>query len=254
MLEVRIHNIENRPSKSQRVFHAAADLVMQILSVMGYDGTWTLAPDCQRRSKSGGRFKVTNFDRTTLKVRVKPSDNSSCWEYRLIPPSVEAIFILGRDLSLWNGWDGHETPDAVKANLGMTLEVSNESQEGHVEVRSQAGQVEPPRQSMEPVQIPATVPDVPVTATRGELDLQVNQAAEMLAHISAVKDRAEKHQLLEKQLQSAVGHLERLTAEVLEAEERVTKARKKLEADVEGKSAVQSLVALAGITQQFGGK
>lgn len=101
------------PKDLAKTTDAIVDFLHKIADRIDCNDTWVL--DILKQTKSSLRFSVRHFDKDVVNIRVMPGDSSTCWECCLRPKSCEA-FMLGRELSLWNGFDGFNVPAAVKAN------------------------------------------------------------------------------------------------------------------------------------------
>lgn len=80
-------NTYNRDA--QNTFNGAIEIVQATLRRAGYtpDDFFELKPIQQVRWKADATFKCIAVEHHTIRVRVKPSDNSTAWEYALTPPS-----------------------------------------------------------------------------------------------------------------------------------------------------------------------
>ncbi len=259
-LELRIHDSEKNRAKVGSTFSDALALFQTVGETMGYSGIWTFVPYQRRNTRSQCRFKLTHFDKTELRIRLKPAGNDSCWEFRVIPPSTESIFVLGRDLSLWNGWNGHGIPDAVQANkAGEDFETPSSPAKTNGATKSTRkpkakAKAEPP--TPEKADAIAMKIDDRIATNRTETNptvhnVQIDQMVDLLGVLKDAKDKAEAHQKLNHQLATAQGYVDKLAEDLLKAEDLVAELEKKIEADLEGKAAIQSLVALSDITSGF---
>lgn len=99
-------------------------LIIKFLKIIAahldHDDEWTI--ELHKQTKSKNRFLVRHFDQSEVLIRVCPGDSGTCWECTL-KTSKTATFLVGRELSLWNGFDGHNIPDAFKANTGIIEEI-----------------------------------------------------------------------------------------------------------------------------------
>jgi hypothetical protein len=88
----------------QRTFADAQVVLISVLGKIGYydpDEVFTLMPIEQVRWKSGDRFKAVSCRGHSIRVRIKPGDNSTAFEYNLIPPhGTDADWVLDQLLKV----------------------------------------------------------------------------------------------------------------------------------------------------------
>lgn len=106
----------NTPTAAEGVVKDHIAFLDTILTECKYSGDWRLKMKTQ--VKSNTRFRVRHFDRDSIEMRVMPGDSGTCWECSLLPPKTENALVVGRELTLWNGYNGKNVPSAFRANIG----------------------------------------------------------------------------------------------------------------------------------------
>lgn len=78
-------------SLSPRCLSLTVNLLEGILQELGYNGGWTLQNASRIRKKSQEMFRAIRIASHGIQIRCKPGDNSTAWEYTLIPPKESKL-------------------------------------------------------------------------------------------------------------------------------------------------------------------
>lgn len=83
--QISAQRIPNTLSE-KKALNPTMEIVKTILDSLGYQGAWTLVGGQRIRKKSPERFRAVRLTHHGILVRCKPGDNSTSWEYTLVPP------------------------------------------------------------------------------------------------------------------------------------------------------------------------
>lgn len=83
--QISAQRIPNTLSE-KKALNPTMEIVKTILDSLGYQGNWTLVGGQRIRKKSPERFRAVRLTHHGILVRCKPGDNSTSWEYTLVPP------------------------------------------------------------------------------------------------------------------------------------------------------------------------
>lgn len=120
-IDNRVHT--RSTAATQRVFEAARDIVQETLNRANCSGHYKLIPRDQTtwKPRHGEKINLRPSQGASIKLRVKPSDNNSCWEYDLVSNgiSVDIEFVrknlesyLGKETT--NGSHEQVVPPAIR--------------------------------------------------------------------------------------------------------------------------------------------
>ena len=122
---INTHEFGRKPDSNPTA--ATRDFLSHLLDFASYDGQWQVIAREQTSMNSNSRFKVRGLDGRAIKVRVKPGDGGSCWDWELFPPARLDAAEVAKDLERFNGWDGNDrklaaaVPQSLPAEKRLTL-------------------------------------------------------------------------------------------------------------------------------------
>lgn len=106
---------------------AARNLLIQLLERASYDGEWQAFVGDQKSLSGNARFRVVRQEGRSVRVRLRPGDGASCWDWDIFPPACYDAAAVGKDLERFNGWNGDPdkvatvTPKSVPAEKRLSL-------------------------------------------------------------------------------------------------------------------------------------
>ena len=82
-LDITVAKVPRGAEHHQR---PTVEIIHKVLENLGYKGLWSVAFIKQTTKKSNIKFQLIRHEGHSVKVRTKPSDNSSVWELLITPP------------------------------------------------------------------------------------------------------------------------------------------------------------------------
>lgn len=207
-------SIVDRPvTMSQTTANALARLLKSVLEQCpelqlpdGKGGQWKVRAVHQTRMRTESRLHVRHFNGTAVSVKLRPGGNDSCWEVSVTPPAGLSNLLVGRILTLWNGWTGNGgPPDAYLANLKAGMNDAERADDPELTPEQE------PRLDQ-----PATSPPVDVVELFGRLQATVQRTRETERQIATLQNKqtellsqADNLYQAAEELESAIADLQR---------------------------------------------
>lgn len=82
------------------------ELLKKLLESASYSGRWQCFVKQHTRLNGNCRFRVVRCDGRGIKVRLKPGDNGTAWDWEIFPPMHYDAGKVAEDLRRFDGWDG----------------------------------------------------------------------------------------------------------------------------------------------------
>lgn len=202
----------------------AVEMIEDLLEKCNIRGQFLLKHRQQTQSRSERRIKVPRAVGSSVRLTVRPGDNSTCWEYDLVCPGTVDAAILCQKLQAYlkQSIDQEEDEPIAKDRL----------------ITQPAARIAVPRKEAPPAQSPVEVKkEVQEEAIHTNGAASVDVIKMLSGAVERRASREQRLQALEKERQVLSQELATLQAKIADVESKQASIMAEDEADVQGRAA-----------------